>query len=106
MVYKGKKLKTAILLLLCVFLLFAVSACGRAGQGSAQAEEEPTVEDSEQANDPDGSGDTDAESAKNSQDPPFVYFTSDISPAGLETVYEALGRKAEGENGCGQTPHR
>ena len=27
MIYKGKKLKTAILLLLCVFLLFAVSAC-------------------------------------------------------------------------------
>ena len=28
----------------------------------------------------------------------IVYFTSDISPAGLQAVYDALPRKAEGEN--------
>src|SRR5574344_112033 len=27
-----------------------------------------------------------------------VYFTKDISPAGIQKVYEALGRKAEGKN--------
>ena len=32
------------------------------------------------------------------EDVPVVYFTSDISPAGLNAVYEALGRRAEGEN--------
>ena len=29
---------------------------------------------------------------------PTVYFTADISPEGLNAVYEALGRKAEGEH--------
>ena len=29
---------------------------------------------------------------------PTVYFTEDISPEGLSAVYDALGRKAEGEN--------
>jgi len=38
------------------------------------------------------------ETSKDEQDLPLVYFTSDISPEGLAAVYEALGRKAEGEN--------
>lgn len=31
-------------------------------------------------------------------DAPAVYFTSDLSPAGLQAVYEALGREASGNN--------
>ena len=32
------------------------------------------------------------------EEKPTVYFTEDISPEGLSAVYNALGRKAEGEN--------
>ena len=39
-----------------------------------------------------------AEVSKDEQHLPPVYFTADISPEGLAAVYEALGRKAEGEN--------
>ena len=57
----------------------ASSSESRAPEGVTKAE---TV--------PDHSGDGEAL--------PQVYFTRDISPAGLAAVYEALGRKAEGEN--------
>ena len=36
--------------------------------------------------------------AHETEDAPTVYFTRDLSPDGLAAVYEALGRKAEGEN--------
>ena len=60
------------LLLLCVLSAFLLTACGENDAPSAE-------------------GTLPHESHEVSADAPVVYFTSDISPAGLDAVYEAMG---------------
>jgi uncharacterized Fe-S center protein len=75
--------------------LLALTLCfaGCAGKVQAQTRIEQPVIEPEGSMDPDqGKGPAGAPSGRGSR----VYFTGDISPAGLMAVYEALGLKASG----------
>ena len=72
-----------LLLILCITVL-ALTGCGEK-KTDELAEEPVKVGSAAHVPDPD-------------EDSPVVYFTSDISPAGLEAVYNALDRAASGEN--------
>jgi uncharacterized Fe-S center protein len=76
-----KQLQSVILIVSISFLAMPLTSC--AGRTSAVADSPPAQT----------TADTGAPGAAG---PATVYFTSDISPAGLMSVYEALGREMEG----------
>ena len=74
------------------------AACGSGGSGNSSGSTERTEKSGTEKSDNSGNSNQSDSSQTPSGDLVPVYFTSDISPAGLAAVYEALGKKAEGEN--------
>ena len=84
-----RRQKAACIVLIIMMAALLLAGCGskkEADVSSKAAEEEVSAEAAEE------------EISSEAAVQPTVYFTSDISPEGLNAVYEALGRKAEGEN--------
>ena len=80
MTIKAQRSRFCIILIVSVVLMLLMSACGK-GEKASETADIPRHEPAEAG-----------------PDDPMVYFTSDISPAGLEAVYEALGvTPAEGD---------
>lgn len=104
----NRHLQRALAFLLAAMLPFTLAACNSASRGtvSAASGEQPTasVMPLEPASLPSTgmtakpalaqSSSSQPEEAANSQ--PVVYMTNDISPQGLMSIYEALGREAKG----------
>lgn len=70
--------------ILCCGIIFAAPAKKSAAESNESASSSAWIDN--------------AQLAHNKADCVKVYFTKDISPAGIEKVYEALGRKAAGKN--------
>ena len=117
-------MKKIIALLLSSIMLLSLAACGNGSSGtggnsetdrtshnvtespsdSGQSEsaggenESDESEGGESAQIPDDSTETDVSAGDTNADVPSVYMTTDISPAGLMKVYEALGVELTGDN--------
>ncbi len=86
----------------CVAALM-LTGCSESGAGQVREAEDiepsrPVIEVSDAEDVPDTETVPDMENVPIAEDAPVVYFTSDISPEGLSAVYNALDRKAVGNN--------
>ena len=99
--------KSTLLILILLFTLLFVSACGKERTdpsaekngpetmaGPEEQSEEPAVNESKASSETEGSG---AGHSDSPEQVPAVWFTSDISAEGLVRVYEALGWEPSGK---------
>ena len=82
-----KRILSVILLLV---LMLSLSACGEKSAEAAVTTDQGTDAEKAQGTNVTESTVMEEENAATETDAPVVYFTADISPAGLQKVYEAL----------------
>ena len=102
-IYEGSSnVRRTITAILFIGLIFMLSACGQKEVGSRPSSPTPKAEPQETAA---SAADTvqaetnvpEVSAAPEEKDVPIVYFTSDISPEGLQAVYDALAWSPSGK---------
>ena len=89
-----KRILSVILLLV---LMLSLSACGEKSAEAAVTTDQGTDAEKAQGTNVTESTVMEEENAATETDAPAVYFTADISPAGLQKVYEALNWTPSGK---------
>ena len=96
------KKKTSVILAM-ILSISMLAACGSSGSGMAGSNSGDAADSSAvSAAPPESTSTTEVSAVASAPEAadgtPVVYMTTDISPAGLMAVYEALGRQASGDN--------